>query len=464
MRTQLTKRWSKPENIFLLIGAIFCLAFSLFQPLFIEPDASYHFDSATYISHTVVDRASVGMPTEDYMSEPTPFDTVTGLKRNHTYFSSLFVQKLPVIPRDQVIDKRVINAGFSYTLMHLVPAIGVKLGHAIYPSVGVMIVTARLLNSIVFLLGLYFIIKKVKAYKRIFVFVSLTPTVIQLATSLSYDNFNYLIFAAASALLVNLSMAFYGKAKIDKWLYVPLTAIIFIGLYFSKTNSKLLFIPLMLLVYAYIYRRLKSRRLKQWMIYGPVLLIFIGLIVAFFKIGLSQIKLEGKQLTFSLLEPYYTVLTTEVISGTNTVGLPAWLFPIQYLALALVFLTEKKEGLPKAFAWTGLGLVVLNFFGIMFQYAGNSHFVGNVITGPQGRYFTPYLLLLAPVLARFGGWLGLQPKGIEGEGAHAKLQLLAYAVSVVSLIVCLGLIVLKFYWLQLPADEFRSGISHYIFR
>ena len=38
-----------PERLFLLIAIIAGLAFAIVQPLFIEPDASYHFDKSTYL-------------------------------------------------------------------------------------------------------------------------------------------------------------------------------------------------------------------------------------------------------------------------------------------------------------------------------------------------------------------------------------------------------------------------------
>lgn len=62
----------KPERLFLAISLIAGLAFALLQPLFIEPDSSYHFDKAMYISNTVVDRTKVGLSGK-IISPPYPF-------------------------------------------------------------------------------------------------------------------------------------------------------------------------------------------------------------------------------------------------------------------------------------------------------------------------------------------------------------------------------------------------------
>ena len=90
--------------------------------------------------------------------------------------------------------------------MHIIPALGIKLGHMIYPSIGSMVLVARLFNLIFFSISMYFIIKKLKAYQMIFTIISVTPIAIQFATSLSYDCYNYVAFAWLSATLINLAV------------------------------------------------------------------------------------------------------------------------------------------------------------------------------------------------------------------------------------------------------------------
>ena len=98
------------------------------------------------------------------------------------------------------------------------------------------------------------------------------------------------------------------------------------------------------------------------------------------------------------MEPYYSVLTTQVISGTSTAAIPAWFYPIQYGALILLFLSYTKEQVPRWFAWLGLLINLINLFGVLFKFAIDPAFTEHVITGPQGRYFTVFILLLAPIL------------------------------------------------------------------
>lgn len=157
------------------------------------------------------------------------------------------------------------------------------------------------------------------------------------------------------------------------------------------------------------------------------------------------------------MEPYYSVLTTQVISGTSTAAIPAWFYPIQYGALILLFLSYTKEQVPRWFAWLGLLINLINLFGVLFKFAIDPAFTEHVITGPQGRYFTVFILLLAPILT-----LLAQKISVKSTGSWLRRILLF--VSLMALALNLGVTTLRSYYLHLPMDEYRSGIEHYIFK
>ncbi len=85
-----TKKLIKPERLFLMIALVAGLIFTVAQPLFIEPDSSYHFDKSSYLSNTVVDRSKIGFPAEDYQSAPLPFTTVTNDDERRNLFQKFF--------------------------------------------------------------------------------------------------------------------------------------------------------------------------------------------------------------------------------------------------------------------------------------------------------------------------------------------------------------------------------------
>ena len=79
--------------------------------------------------------------------------------KDGTYFKDFFETKLPLVSKSKVTDKRALGTKWYQDVMHLIPALGVKVGYMIYPSVGSMVLVARLFSLIFFVLTMYFIIK-----------------------------------------------------------------------------------------------------------------------------------------------------------------------------------------------------------------------------------------------------------------------------------------------------------------
>ena len=456
MENSQTKKLMKPERLFLIVALVAGLIFIIAQPLFVEPDASYHFDKSSYLSNTVVDRAQIGFPAEDYQSAPLPFATVTTKMKDGTYFKDFFETKLPLVSKSKVTDKRALGKNWYQDIMHLIPALGVKVGYMIYPSVGSMVLVARLFSLIFFVLTMYFIIKKIKAYQMIFTILSVTPVVIQFAASLSYDAYNYIAFAWLSATLINLAVDLQEKKVIqikDFFLRLILPSV---ALLFSKTNSRLLYLIVLAFFIVIIAQKLKISLTKVQALIGSGGLIALGALLYLFRYQ-DQLRLLVSKFLYTFMEPYYSVLTTQVISGTSTVAIPAWFYPIQYGALILLFLSYTKEQVPRWFAWLGLLINLMNLFGVLFKYAIDPSFAEHVITGPQGRYFTVFLLLLAPILT-------LVAQKISVKSSGTWLRRIVLFVSVMALALNLGVTTLRSYYLHLPMDEYRSGIEHYIFK
>ena len=456
MENSQTKKLMKPERLFLIVALVAGLIFIIAQPLFVEPDASYHFDKSSYLSNTVVDRAQIGFPAEDYQSAPLPFATVTMKMKDGTYFKDFFETKLPLVSKSKVTDKRALGINWYQDIMHLIPALGVKVGYMIYPSVGSMVLVARLFSLIFFVLTMYFIIKKLKAYQMIFAILSVTPVVIQFAASLSYDAYNYIAFAWLSATLINLAVDLQEKKVIqikDFFLRLILPSV---ALLFSKTNSRLLYLIVLAFFIVIVAQKLKISLTKVQALIGSGGLIALGALLYLFRYQ-DQLRLLVSKFLYTFMEPYYSVLTTQVISGTSTVAIPAWFYPIQYGALILLFLSYTKEQVPRWFAWLGLLINLMNLFGVLFKYAIDPSFAEHVITGPQGRYFTVFLLLLAPILT-------LLAQKISVKSSGTWLRRIVLFVSVMALALNLGVTTLRSYYLHLPMDEYRSGIEHYIFK
>ncbi|PCS03146.1 DUF2142 domain-containing protein [Lactococcus garvieae] len=121
--------------------------------------------------------------------------------------------------------------------MHIVPGLGVKLGYAIYPSIGSMVLTARVFSLIFFVLSMFFIIKQLRAYQFLFVAISVTPTVIQQASSLSYDVYNYVASAFMIMAVINIAVDIKCGSEVSfKSFFLKILAPS-VMLYFAKENA-----------------------------------------------------------------------------------------------------------------------------------------------------------------------------------------------------------------------------------
>ncbi|MDR2977346.1 MAG: DUF2142 domain-containing protein [Streptococcaceae bacterium] len=457
----------KPESIFLCVAVVIGLVFAIFQPLFIEPDSSYHFEKSTYIANTVVDRAKIGFFGEDYdnhtqVEPPYVSDWKKGVSwmsstvADGSYFKLFFQTKLPTVNKDQVQDKRVEGSTWLNDISHDVPALGVMIGHAIYPSLGSMVITARILNLTFFILCLFFIIKRLAAYKLLFVFVSLSPTVIQLATSLSYDCYAYVAVALASACLINAA----HHLKSDKKISFAQLGISFISLMlsslallFAKWNFWLLYLLMALVALGLLLKLFGLKIRSRQLAYLGLPILGIGALGAVIVLN-EKLLVFIPKLFMSLLEPYYTILSAQILSGTSVAGLPGWAMLAEFAVLILVLLSQREEVVPSWFAWLGMLLFVVNMFGVLYTYALDKDFTGNIILGPQGRYFTPLILILAPFFTLVAQKIAV----VSGKW----LKYLVMASSILFLVLNFSVLATRFYALHRPLDEYRSGVEHYI--
>lgn len=108
-----------------------------------------------------------------------------------------------------------------------------------------------------------------------------------------------------------------------------------------------------------ISKKLKISLTKLQVLIGSGALLALGILLYIFKYH-DQLRLVISKFLYTFMEPYYSVLTTQVISGTSTVAIPAWFYPIQYGALILLFLSYTKEQVPRWFAWLGLLINLIN--------------------------------------------------------------------------------------------------------
>ena len=407
----------KIHKVYLLLALIIGVTLSIAMPFFNEPDGQYHYTASTNIAGLSNDLSAYGE-----VAIGSGIDQQLERYQRGNYFEAYYknkIKKMQIksLPRLNYVPKKT---NYDYW-GHIIPAIGVKLGYMIYPSLGVMIVVARLLMTFLCSIAMFLIIKWVKAGKLLFVVVSLSPVITNTFASLSYDATNYVLASFTVACAINIVVR--RNILFRDFIYLLLSSIAL--LFGSKTNTMLLIslIPLVILVTFLRSKReerkepvIRKRRArnndhswyswkKLWIILS--LLISVLVLVIIFKptvvfnlyrvvinylINVNPGLTPGSIFQSTLASPY---------PGVNYI--PLWVSSLWYILIVLVLFAEEKYVWSK---WLSLFAVVLFVLGIVAVFYKYTNFVtvgpkvssnqkiGGIV-GVQGRYFTPSLLLLS---------------------------------------------------------------------
>ena len=409
----LQKILKKPELVFVLIASLFGVLSAIMMPILEVPDENQHFQ-VSYAIFSENRKVGDDMVFSDGMLVKQVEDG--NYWSNFTEKNSAADDGVAINTGSRVFDQKTPASIFD--IMRLPQALGVLVGKAIYPSLGIMVLMGRLFVLAVFIVAMYFIIKKLNYGKWALVFIATFPIVIQQAASLSYDAINMVAIFAWVAFCINLATQ---KTRISlRQILIGVGLALFILA--SKSNNVLLFVlllalPLTLISPTALYKKLQSN--KYWLLIKIVSISFI-IIVLLAAVYVIQLKLVGgntfdPKLLGSVLLKTYLWGDLELIDVTTigTVGqfgnfyyhLPMWTVILTYIVLAIVMLSEKIPNVSRRFALVSLGLffasVVLISVGMYYGWAIQPERLGpgaTVTDGIQGRYFTPLLiLLLAPI-------------------------------------------------------------------
>lgn len=404
----------KIHKLYLFLALFIGIVLSIAMPLFNEPDGQYHYTASTNIAGLSNDLSAYGE-----ISIGTGIDQQIPHYQSGNFFETYLENKIKRMPVDD-LPRDAGKSDYDYW-GHLVPAAGVWLGHALYPSIGVMVVVARLFTTFVCSLLMFLIIKWVKAGKLLFFALSLSPVITNSFASLSYDATTYVLAAFTIAAAINILVR--KKISSIDFLYLVLSSVFL--WYGAKTNLKLLIVLIpfvMFMVYTNNGKRLsienalyaKQRREgghHSWrglkIIVSIIGVLCAGGIVfvvkptmafAIYRIMISYIINVTPGLTPNSV--FQSALSSPY---ANINYIPFWVSAAWWFLLILILLVEKKyvsSPLVSWFSfilfWAGIGAVYYSFT----DYVGGASTVSlarsiGAVQGVQGRYFTPTLLLLS---------------------------------------------------------------------
>ena len=324
-------------------------------------------------------------------------------------YKQIFAQKIDM-------SKEPFQFGVSLKTISFIPQlIGMTIGSWISPTVGMIICMGRIFNALAYILGIYFLIRYFKYGETALMFISLLPIMVQQASSLSYDVMNYLEVMLALGFITNLA---YSKRFTNRhFIQVIGLAILLLA---TKPNNVLLlglipFVPFEFEgVLAFLNRPVQA--IKTFISkYKAVfyLLFVVGLVVVlqFLMKNQGGLRHYGEVLRNTLFNPELNDNLNGILSlgmfgylGNLTLQMPLWLIFIDIIVLTILFLSSKKDFFTKDFAnasWILFLLEVLAAVTVMYMQwtpvvLGQG---ANISVGAQGRYFTPFIILLLPLVA-----------------------------------------------------------------
>lgn len=246
-------------------------------------------------------------------------------------------------------------------------------------------------------------------------FISLLPIMVQQASSLSYDVMNYLEVMLALGFITNLA---YSKRFTNRNLIQVIgLAILLLA---TKPNNILVlglipFVPFKFEgALAFLNRPMQAVKAFISKFKGVFYLLFIVGVVAVLQFLMKNqggLHHYGDVLRNTLFNPELNDNLNGILSlgmfgylGNLTLQMPLWLIFIDIMVLTLLFLSSKKDFFTKDFAnasWILFLLEILAAITVMYiQWTPLVLGKGaNISVGSQGRYFTPFIILLLPLVA-----------------------------------------------------------------
>lgn len=380
------------EKIFLAVSLFFGIIFSFIFPIFYEGDAQFHFDYSSYQANTVVNREVIGSNASfGYGQE---FNAI----KEGKYIQKYFQQKLELIPKEKILDKRAIrNKSLFNNITHFFPALGIFIGYHIYPSIGSMVVTARLIMVLIYSTAFYWIIKKVHYGKYLFFLTACTPVMMIEGFSLSYDSPSFILTAALLATQLN-----YIYRKTSSIFWVSLFSILVFFL--AKENMKVVLLLSLLIIIDKFYKldqlSIVLNKYKKILIATSIVIVVIGYIL------FSNSHGGFENFTFRMLNTLFSIQNEQYTRGvflgilgdfTASYSLPWWCLYGYAITFFLAIFGEIKPKIAHLFSYVGGSLFFINLFGTTALYNTFSNSVRQpqditqVIGGQLGRYYTSLL-------------------------------------------------------------------------
>lgn len=408
--TKFNEKKIKLENIFLLIAIPIGLLYCIVTPFGKIPDEITHATKAIDISrgHLISKANENGEAELTYTKKLEDIFSLDN-KTYEDYFEAIKANN------DEAVVYKFSNMALYSPICHLAPAIGIFIAKIFSASLIIQLYAGRIMNLLLSIFLIYFAIKYIPFNKILVIIIALLPISMQEFASLSADALTIAIsvFFVAYILHLRFDNNIKNLSRKDWWILIISMV--------TVSMSKIVYLPLCLLVFLIPENKLNSRKDKilklgslfigvtilnlLWLVYSSRFLIE-------YNIGVNS----KQQVLFILKNPIeycFIMLRTLVtyfqswwlglvgydlgIFGLHTINISyVFAFSLSIVLIVLFGVNEDKNiKIDKItriiFAFVLICVVVLIFTSLYVQF---NKVRNTAIIGIQPRYFIPLLLLL----------------------------------------------------------------------
>lgn len=393
------------EKKYLLIGLIVCISMNFLTPIFKGNDEEAHWTRIYEISKG-------NLVTDVIDGWPQSYVPAEALEITFNTYNQIPSKMTREYAQRDVLVNMEYMAVYS-PISYLPQVLGLKVGQLLTSNTFISAYCARIFETLFCMICFYFAIKIIPFGKKIVFLIGLLPSVVMASSLLSADA---MLFSTVVLFISKILQVIYEKKKVD-WKDYILLGILSIII----AISKLVYFPICLLILLIPFK-LDKKNKKRWI---PIaMILFLTFLITGLWNGIALKNLTSGQgvnveyyIGYYLKNPleffqitFYTFYTSignfisDIFGGENywfgTIIKDASIFPQIFMFLFVILALKEENKLEKTDKLFIFGILFVTYLLISTSLLLTCTPVYyKEIIGIQGRYFVPFLLPIALLIA-----------------------------------------------------------------
>ena len=402
--------------IFIILASSLGICYLCLSPLFSGSDEHNHFYRIYEISDTILKTPTknnkVGSKLPDSLRQAFIVTGADNQKIKYNSIPKMFKIKLNKKDRVQYGNEwydDYANTALYSPITYLPCIMGFTIGKVFNFGPFFIGMIGRLFNLLCYILLGYFALKIVPKFKMFYLLILISPNMLQCATTLSADAFTNIIFLLLIAYILNINLNVKETTIKDKIIIATLSLVI--------SLCKIVYLPVVLLTFIN-----SNKKIKKEKIWFNILVLVISAIVSLlwikstnniFEISYDKSFLQRQYIIHNLFSYFVICIRTFAVSGAEYIEclfvgtrmyhsqlpMPTIVSYAYVIVVILGLLKEKGKSINIHIRYLivaiCLVITVLIITAIYVQHTAQFNSVAaKVISGVQGRYFIPIIMLL----------------------------------------------------------------------